>query len=103
MKQPLLKLEQVEICYAELPWCTLNLRSGARGDSWDCRGVRERKSTVIKGIIGLLGNEGAVTEGKSTITKGRSFCMGHRRNLGIFAALRWDGIPECGSISLSDP
>ena len=65
MKQPLLKLEQVEICYRRTPavhGLTFEVMPGEIlgivGESGS------GKSTVIKGIIGLLGNEGAVTEGK---------------------------------------
>ena len=65
MKQPLLKLEQVEICYRRTPVVHGLTLEVAPGEILGIVGESgSGKSTVIKGIIGLLGNEGAVTEGK---------------------------------------
>ena len=64
-KQPLLKLEQVEICYRRTPVVHGLTLEVAPGEILGIVGESgSGKSTVIKGIIGLLGNEVAVTEGK---------------------------------------
>lgn len=65
MEQPLLEMKHVEICYNREPVvCDLSLKMqpgeilGIVGESGS------GKSTVIKGAMGLLGRQGAVTKGE---------------------------------------